>query len=152
MGMSGNTLFRSYVSSRDDQTEGTSSPRRNISAGVVTEQLIAMLPNKSLAMAQQPFFMSPEQKKSCLSCVKSENGQYQIELKEKDIKDLYHDPKNGKAFTFYCKSAGNGNTCSFESAEFQGWFLSTSSEAKKPIGLSQKGGPQNILFYFERKS
>ncbi|XP_070808608.1 interleukin-36 alpha-like [Pituophis catenifer annectens] len=115
------------------------------------EQLIAMLPNKSLDTAQKPIFMGPQNKKSCLSCVKSGNGQYQIELKEKDIMDLYRDPKNAKAFTFYSKSAGNAATCSFESAEFPGWFLSTSSEAKKPIGLSQEGGPQNILFYFERK-
>ncbi|XP_026527088.1 interleukin-36 alpha-like [Notechis scutatus] len=116
------------------------------------EQLIAVLPNKALDTAQKPIFMGPENKKSCLSCVKSGNGQYQIELKEKDIMDLYRDPKNTKAFTFYSKSADNADTCSFESAEFPGWFLSTSLEAKKPIGLSQKEGPQNILFYFERKS
>ncbi|XP_070621732.1 interleukin-36 receptor antagonist protein-like [Erythrolamprus reginae] len=116
------------------------------------EQLIAVLPNTSLDTAQKPIFMGPENKKSCLCCVKSGNGQYQIELKEKDIKDLYLDPKNAKAFTFYSKGMDNTDTCSFESAEFPGWFLSTSTEAKKPIGLSQKGGSQNILFYFERKS
>ncbi|XP_032084648.1 interleukin-36 alpha-like [Thamnophis elegans] len=100
----------------------------------------------------KPIFMAPEKKKSCLSCVKSGTGQYQIELKEKDIKELYGDPKNAKAFTFYSKEEGNGDKCTFESAEFPGWFISTSSEAKKPIGLSQKGGTQNILFYFKRKS
>ncbi|KAK9395130.1 interleukin-36 receptor antagonist protein-like [Crotalus adamanteus] len=115
------------------------------------EQLMAVLPNTSLDKPRQPIFMGPENKNSCLSCVKSGNGQYQLELKEKAIKDLYWDPKNAKAFTFYSKSDGNGDTCSFESAEFPGWFLSTSSEAKKPLGLSQKGGPQNVLFYFERK-
>uniref|UniRef100_A0A8C5S267 Interleukin-1 receptor antagonist protein n=1 Tax=Laticauda laticaudata TaxID=8630 RepID=A0A8C5S267_LATLA len=113
------------------------------------EQLIAVLPNKTLDTAQKPIFMGTENK-SCLSCVKSGNGT-QI-TKEKDIMDLYRDPKNTKVFTFYSKSADNADTCSFESAEFLGWFLSTSSEAKKPIGLSQKEGPQNILFYFERKS
>ncbi|XP_039212459.1 interleukin-1 family member 10-like isoform X2 [Crotalus tigris] len=116
------------------------------------EQLMAVLPNRSLDKPQQPIFMGPENKNSCLSCVKSGNGQYQLELKEKAIKELYWDSKNAKAFTFYSKSDGNGDTCSFESAEFPGWFLSTSSEAKKPLGLSQKGGPQNVLFYFERKS
>ncbi|XP_032084755.1 interleukin-36 alpha-like [Thamnophis elegans] len=116
------------------------------------EQLMAVLPNISLDSAQKPIFMAPEKKKSCLSCVKSGTGQYQIELKEKDIKELYGDPKNAKAFTFYSKEEGNGDKCTFESAEFPGWFISTSSEAKKPIGLSQKGGTQNILFYFKRKS
>ncbi|KAL7981460.1 hypothetical protein Chor_002356 [Crotalus horridus] len=115
------------------------------------EQLMAVLPNRSLDKPRQPIFMGPENKNSCLSCVKSGNGQYQLELKEKAIKELYWDSKNAKAFTFYSKSDGNGNTCSFESAEFPDWFLSTSSEAKKPLGLSQKGGPQNVLFYFERK-
>ncbi|XP_032084760.1 interleukin-36 alpha-like [Thamnophis elegans] len=116
------------------------------------EQLMAMLPNKALDSAQYPMFMGPEKKKSCLSCVKSGTGQYQIELKEKDIKELDKDPPNAKAFTFYSKQEGNGDKCTFESAEFPGWFISTSSEAKKPIGLSQKGGTQNILFYFEKKS
>ncbi|XP_032084812.1 interleukin-36 alpha-like [Thamnophis elegans] len=116
------------------------------------EQLIAVLPNKSLDSAQYPMFMAPEKKNSCLSCVKSGTGQYQIELKEKDIRELEKDPQNAKAFTFYSKPAGNGDKCTFESAEFPGWFMSTSSEAGKPIGLSQKGGTQNILFYFEKKS
>uniref|UniRef100_A0A670YU13 Interleukin-1 n=1 Tax=Pseudonaja textilis TaxID=8673 RepID=A0A670YU13_PSETE len=124
---------------------------RKLSSFNSTISLIAVLPNKALDTAQKPIFMGPENKKSCLSCVKSGNGQYQIELKV-NIMDLYRDPKNTKAFTFYSKSADNADTCSFESAEFPGWFLSTSSEAKKPIGLSQKEGPQNILFYFERKS
>ncbi|XP_015682299.1 interleukin-1 family member 10-like [Protobothrops mucrosquamatus] len=115
------------------------------------EQFMAVLPNRSLDKTQKPIFMGPEKKKSCLSCVKSGNGQYQLELKEKDIADLYWDSKSAKAFTFYSKSDGNADTCSFESAEFPGWFLSTSSEAKKPLGLSQKGGPQNVLFYFKRK-
>uniref|UniRef100_A0A8C6VJ52 Interleukin-1 n=1 Tax=Naja naja TaxID=35670 RepID=A0A8C6VJ52_NAJNA len=123
---------------------------RKLSSFNSTISLIAVLPNKTLDTAQKPIFMGPENKKSCLSCVKSGNGT-QI-TKEKDIMDLYRDPNNTKAFTFYSKSAGNADTCSFESAEFPGWFLSTSLEAKKPIGLSQKEGPQNILFYFERKS
>ncbi|XP_015684526.1 interleukin-1 family member 10-like [Protobothrops mucrosquamatus] len=117
----------------------------------LSEELLVVLPNRSLDKPRQPLFMGPEKKKSCLSCVKSGNGQYQLELQEKDIKDLYLDPKNAKAFTFYSKTDGNADTCSFESAEFPGWFLSTSSEAKKPLGLSQKGGPHNVLFYFERK-
>ncbi|XP_015684528.1 interleukin-36 receptor antagonist protein-like [Protobothrops mucrosquamatus] len=115
------------------------------------EQLMKVLPNRSLDKPRQPLFMGLENKNSCLSCVKSGNGQYQLELQEKDIRELYLDPKNAKAFTFYSRSDGNVDTCSFESAEFPGWFLSTSSEAKKPLGLSQKGGPQNVLFYFERK-
>ncbi|XP_032084757.1 interleukin-36 alpha-like [Thamnophis elegans] len=116
------------------------------------EQLMAVLPNKALDSAQYPMFMGPEKKKSCLYCVKSGTGQYQIELKEKDIMELEKDPQNAKAFTFYSKQEGNGDKCTFESAEFPDWFISTSSEAGKPIGLSQKGGTQNILFHFEKKS
>ncbi|XP_063167439.1 interleukin-1 receptor antagonist protein-like [Candoia aspera] len=116
------------------------------------EQLIAVLPNTSLDAKQKPIFMGLGQKNYSLSCVKSGDGQHQIELKENSVTELYKNPENGKAFTFYSKSEGNGDTCCFESAEFPGWFLSTSSEAKKPICLSKKGGPHNILFYFERKS
>ncbi|XP_025030144.1 interleukin-1 receptor antagonist protein-like [Python bivittatus] len=115
------------------------------------EQLIEVLPNYRLDAKRIPIFMGLGHQKYSLSCVKAGDGQHQIELKEKGIMELQHHPEN-KAFTFYSKSEGNADTCSFESAEFPGWFLSTSSEPNKPVGLSQKGGPQNILFHFERKS
>ncbi|XP_034292706.1 interleukin-36 alpha-like [Pantherophis guttatus] len=67
-----------------------------------------------------------------------------------DIMYLYKQNEKFLNFSFYSKTDGSRDTCSFESAQFPGWFLSTSSEAHQPIGLSQKGGPENILFHFQR--
>lgn len=63
---------------------------------------------------------------------------------------LYKTPEKFENFTFYSKSDGRPEICTFESAVFPGWFISTSSEPNKPTGLSQKGGPENVLFYFTK--
>ncbi|KAG8141406.1 hypothetical protein E2320_007030 [Naja naja] len=104
------------------------------------EQLIAVLPNNALDVRKQAIFMGI-QPNTVINCVQSEEGQVQLQLMQNE-KFL--------SFSFYSKTDGSRDTCSFESAQFPGWFLSTSSEAHKPIGLSQKGGPENILFHFQR--
>ncbi|ETE71733.1 Interleukin-1 family member 10, partial [Ophiophagus hannah] len=76
---------------------------------------------------QQPIFMGLTDGSHTLSCTSSSEGQPQLHL----VMD------------------GSSETCSFESAQFPGWFISTSSEPNKPINLGQKGGTEITLFYFE---
>ncbi|XP_070621224.1 interleukin-1 family member 10-like [Erythrolamprus reginae] len=113
------------------------------------EQLIALLPNNALDARKQAVFMGI-QPKTVLNCVQSNEGQVQLQLMSGDIMHLHKQNEEFLSFSFYSKTDGRRDTCSFESAQFPGWFLSTSSEAHKPIGLSQKGGPENILFHFQR--
>nr|XP_020667989.1 interleukin-1 family member 10-like [Pogona vitticeps] len=113
------------------------------------EQLIRVLPNANLDPKMQPIFMAPNDTHS-ISCIKS-GSHPQLQLVEQKIVELYKKKENLLSFSFYSKTDGSLETCSFESAEFPGWFLSTSREPNKPVGLSQQGGTENTLFYFERK-
>ncbi|XP_078235877.1 interleukin-1 family member 10-like isoform X1 [Pogona vitticeps] len=113
------------------------------------EQLIYVLPNTNLDPEKQPIFMAPNNRRS-LSCIKS-GSRPQLQLVEQNIVELYKKKEKLSSFSFYSKTDGSLETCSFESAEFPGWFLSTSREPNKPVGLSQQGGTENTLFYFERK-
>ncbi|XP_060643524.2 interleukin-36 receptor antagonist protein-like [Anolis sagrei] len=115
------------------------------------EQLMEVLPNTALDSKMMPIFMGPQGRKQCLSCEKSAEDQLQLQLKESDIKKLYEGKEKSLPFTFYSKTDGGPETCSFESAEYPGWFLSTSSEPNKPVGLSRQGGTENTLFYFQRQ-
>ncbi|XP_063167526.1 interleukin-1 family member 10-like [Candoia aspera] len=121
------------------------TPQTSYSPGI----FFAVIPNTALDPKNIPIFMGTGN--CAVSCTKSGDGQLQIQIVEKNIMVLYRTPEEFKNFTFYSKSDGRPEICYFESAEFPGWFISTSSEPNKPIGLSQKGGPDNILFYFEKK-
>ncbi|XP_062995566.1 interleukin-36 receptor antagonist protein-like [Elgaria multicarinata webbii] len=112
---------------------------------------MSVLVNRSLDSKKQPVFMGLENGQFTLSCVKSSEGQPQLKLVERDIMELYFKPEKQLSFTFYSKIDGSPETCSFESAEFPGWFLSTSFEPNMPVGLSHPGGTENTLFYFEKK-
>ncbi|XP_008114231.1 interleukin-1 family member 10 isoform X2 [Anolis carolinensis] len=114
------------------------------------ELFMEVFPNTALDPQMQPIFMAPNGRKYSLSCMKSGAGQPQLQLTEADIKTLYQKNQKALSFTFYSKTDGSPGTCSFESAAFPGWFLSTSSQANKPMGLSRRGGAQNTLFYFQR--
>ncbi|XP_026573836.1 interleukin-1 family member 10-like [Pseudonaja textilis] len=114
-----------------------------------TEQLIAVLPNNALEVRKQAIFMGI-QPNTVINCVQTEEGQLQLQLMSGDIMYLYKQNEKFLNFSFYSKTDGSGDTCSFKSAQFPGWFLSIYSEAHKPIGLSPKGGPENILFHFQR--
>uniref|UniRef100_A0A803T6M1 Interleukin-1 n=1 Tax=Anolis carolinensis TaxID=28377 RepID=A0A803T6M1_ANOCA len=116
----------------------------------LSELLMEVFPNTVLDPEMMPIFMGPQGSKQCLSCEKSPEGQIQLQLKVSDIKTLYDKKEESLAFTLYSKTDGSPETCSFESAEFPGWFLSTSSESNKPVGLSRQGGTENTLFYFKR--
>ncbi|XP_032080549.1 interleukin-36 alpha-like [Thamnophis elegans] len=107
-----------------------------------------VVPNTALDSTRNPIFMGADN--HVVSCIKSDDGQLQIQLMEEDIMRVYKTPEKFKNFTFYSTSDGKPEICTFESAEFPGWFISSSSEPNKPIGLNQKGGPENILFYFTK--
>ncbi|KAK9395129.1 interleukin-1 family member 10-like [Crotalus adamanteus] len=114
-----------------------------------TEQFISVLPNNALDVRKQAIFMGIHPK-TVMNCVQPEGGQVQLQLISGNIMQLYKNREELLSFTFYSKTDGSPDTCSFESAQFPGWFLSSSVESNKPLGLSQKGGPENILFHFQR--
>ncbi|XP_032084610.1 interleukin-36 receptor antagonist protein-like [Thamnophis elegans] len=110
---------------------------------------MAVLPNNALDPRQQPIFMGLTDGLHTLSCTLSSEGQPQIHLVERNLMELYNQNQKFLDFSFYSKMEGSLETCSFESAQFPGWFISTSSEPSKPINLGQKGGTDITLFYFE---
>ncbi|XP_015682303.1 interleukin-36 alpha [Protobothrops mucrosquamatus] len=100
------------------------------------ESSFDVVPNTSLDSKRNPIFIGAN---NCvLSCIKSGDGQLQLQLMEENIMKLYTTPENFKNFTFYSRSEGRPEICTFESAEFPSWFLSTSSDSNKPIGLNKK--------------
>ncbi|KAH0623199.1 hypothetical protein JD844_031256 [Phrynosoma platyrhinos] len=98
-----------------------------------------------------PILMGLQDGKHVLSCTES-GRQPQLQIVEEDIMHLYQKNQPLKAFTFFNHTGGsNQETCSFESAAFPGWFISTSTEANKPIGLGHEGGAAITIFYFEKR-
>ncbi|KAL8173845.1 UNVERIFIED_CONTAM: hypothetical protein K2H54_027688 [Gekko kuhli] len=108
-------------------------------------------PNLVLDSEKRPIFMGLKDRSKILSCVKSSEGLPQLQLVTGDIMGLYNRREESLEFTFYIQTEGSTTTCYFESAAFPGWFLSTSPEPNMPIGLSQQGGSDIILFYYKRK-
>nr|XP_060643592.1 interleukin-36 receptor antagonist protein-like [Anolis sagrei ordinatus] len=117
------------------------------------EELLAVVPNRGFEKNNDnifPIFMGLQDGYHVLSCVES-GAQPQISIMEEGIMKLYKDAQPFKNFTFLNHTEGGQETCSFESAAFPGWFLSTSTEPNKPIGLSRKGGAEIATFYFMKK-
>ncbi|XP_034995937.1 interleukin-36 receptor antagonist protein-like [Zootoca vivipara] len=116
-----------------------------------SEQLMAVVPNLSLNPTNQPIFMGLSDNTHTLNCVLAGKGQPKLQLVERNIMDLYRANEEFKSFTFYSKTHGSDETCSFESAAFPGWFLSTWDEPNRPLDLSRGGTHCITSFYFERK-
>ncbi|XP_033028400.1 uncharacterized protein LOC117060294 [Lacerta agilis] len=126
-----------------------SAPRNSNSP----EGLIAVIPNQAIGKKDDrtfAIFMGNEDGERTLSCVEV-GGQPQIKLAGEKIMDLYNNKKEeSKNFSFLCKTGSGKETGSFESVAFPGWFLSTSPEPNKPIGLSQQGGAEITEFFMEK--
>ncbi|XP_034292803.1 interleukin-36 receptor antagonist protein-like isoform X2 [Pantherophis guttatus] len=114
------------------------------------EQLMAVVPNDNLDFKNRPIFMGLTGKTKALSCLKSTTGEPQLVILENNIMDFYSDTKEFKNFSFYVFTRGSKSTCCFESAAFPGWFLSTSIHPNMLVGLCKLGGPEIILFHFEK--
>ncbi|XP_060124437.1 interleukin-36 alpha-like isoform X1 [Zootoca vivipara] len=105
--------------------------------------LIAVVPNEAIGKKDErtsAIFMGNENGQRTLSC-EEVGGQPQLKLMGEKIMDLYNKNQEFKNFSFLCKTASGKETGSFESVAFPGWFLSSSPEPNKPIGLSQQGAP-----------
>ncbi|XP_042327406.1 interleukin-36 receptor antagonist protein-like [Sceloporus undulatus] len=115
------------------------------------EEFFAVIPNNSLDPEAQPIFIGLSDKTHTLFCMDSDEGEPQLKLVERNIMELYSKHEEFKSFTFYSRSDSQQQTCCFESAAFPGWFMSTSKELNKPVGLSREGGTEITNFYCERK-
>ncbi|XP_033028399.1 interleukin-1 receptor antagonist protein-like [Lacerta agilis] len=115
--------------------------------------LIAVIPNQAIGIKDErtsAIFMGNEDGQRTLSCVE-DGGQPRLKLAGEKIMDLYNNKKEeSKNFSFLCKTGSGKETGSFESVAFPGWFLSTSPEPNKPIGLSQQGGAEITEFFMEK--
>ncbi|XP_042327487.1 interleukin-36 alpha-like isoform X2 [Sceloporus undulatus] len=118
-----------------------------------SEELLTVVPNTGTPQADKnifPIFMGLQDGKHVLSCAES-GGRPQLQIADEDIMNLYQKNEPLKTFTFLNHTGGsNQETCSFESAAFPGWFISTSSEANKPISLEREGGAAITTFYFKK--
>ncbi|XP_077162384.1 interleukin-36 receptor antagonist protein-like [Paroedura picta] len=115
------------------------------------EHVIAVVPNPVLDSEKHPIFMGLQNGTEMLCCVKPYEGLPQLQLVREDIMDLYNKQEESLEFTFHLQGKESKTTYCFESAAFPGWFLSTSPEPNKPLGLSQQGGSDTILFYLKWK-
>ncbi|KAM3830977.1 interleukin-1 family member 10-like [Vipera latastei] len=115
----------------------------------LSEQLMAVVPNNNLDYKKYPIFLGLTGKCLALNCLLSVNGEPQLQILESNIMDLYRSNGLFKDYSFYVETNGSKMNCSFESAAFPGWFLSTSIQPNKPLGLCKRGGPKIITFYFE---
>ncbi|XP_066233819.1 interleukin-36 beta-like [Saccopteryx leptura] len=83
----------------------------------------------------------------CLSCLEVQ-GHPTLQLKEKNIMDLYKEKTAQKPFLFL--HSPEGSTSSFQSVAYPGWFIATSSHGKEPVFLTQERGKTYITnFYFD---
>ncbi|XP_036600111.1 interleukin-36 beta-like [Trichosurus vulpecula] len=87
--------------------------------------------------------------KLCLCCAESE-GKSKLKLEERDIMALYCTQKAEKSFVFFQNA--DGNTSTFQSAAYPGWFISSSKEKGTPITMTKDVGKDNINFYFSHKN
>nr|XP_060642923.1 interleukin-1 receptor antagonist protein-like [Anolis sagrei ordinatus] len=118
-----------------------------------TEEILGVVPNRGITDTNMnifPIIMGLQDGKHVLSCAES-GGQPQIKIVEQDLMILYGKNEPLKNFTFLNHTEGGQQTCSFESAACPGWFIGTSTEPNKPVGLSHKGGAEITTFYFEKK-
>ncbi|XP_044516374.1 interleukin-1 receptor antagonist protein [Gracilinanus agilis] len=83
-----------------------------------------------------------------LACVKT-GGTPKLQLEAVNITDLDKNREECKRFTFI--KSESDSICSFESAACPGWFLSTQTEADRPVGLSNTQANTITRFYFQRE-
>ncbi|XP_008592961.1 PREDICTED: interleukin-36 beta [Galeopterus variegatus] len=80
----------------------------------------------------------------CLFCAEIQNWPT-LQLKEKNIMDLYLESKAQKPFLFFHNK--EGSTSAFQSASYPGWFIA-SSTAGQPIVLTQERGQTNNTDFY----
>ncbi|XP_036605987.1 interleukin-36 beta-like [Trichosurus vulpecula] len=112
-----------------------------------TNQQVLVLQGKTLIAVPHDELVDP--KKLCLCCAESE-GKPKLKLEERDIMELYHTQKAEKSFVFFQNASGNTST--FQSAAYPGWFTCSSKEKGKPITMTKNVGKDNVNFYFNHKN
>ncbi|KAM5318241.1 interleukin-36 beta-like isoform 2-T2 [Glossophaga mutica] len=86
----------------------------------------------------------------CLFCAEIE-GQPTLQLKEKNIMDLYSENEAQVPFLFL--HSIEGSTSAFQSVAYPRWFIATSSEAGQPVILTkERGKTYNTNFYFSSET
>uniref|UniRef100_A0A286XDH8 Interleukin-1 n=1 Tax=Cavia porcellus TaxID=10141 RepID=A0A286XDH8_CAVPO len=88
-----------------------------------------------------PMYLGLKELQSSLFCTKV-GEQPELQLNKRTIDNLYHHPQPEKPFLFYHNQAGNTST--FESAAFPGWFIGTGSTGESPVFMTQEVGKTHV--------
>ncbi|ELW51477.1 Interleukin-36 beta [Tupaia chinensis] len=92
-------------------------------------------------------YLAIKDKNICLFCADVQ-GKPTLQLKEKNIMDLYRQNKAEKPFLFFRNK--EGSTSVFQSVAYPGWFIATSSTPKEPVILTQERGTnKKTNFYLD---
>ncbi|XP_015276613.1 PREDICTED: interleukin-1 beta-like [Gekko japonicus] len=82
----------------------------------------------------------------CLSCVPKEGAEGQPEL-QLEKESIFRHIDRSKLGRFIFFRIDVGNTTRFESAAFPGWFICTSSQPDKAVGMTDQPGEVSIIDY-----
>ncbi|XP_049640595.1 interleukin-36 gamma-like [Suncus etruscus] len=112
--------------------------------------MVAIMPCKHPVFSEQnfgfPIYLGIKNPEKCLSCEEIE-GKTTLQLKDKNILDLYNAPEPVIDFLFYRNQ--DGRTSTFESVAFPGWFIASSDKGQPLFLTSNPGGTDNIAFIYK---
>uniref|UniRef100_A0A2K5QHZ2 Interleukin-1 n=1 Tax=Cebus imitator TaxID=2715852 RepID=A0A2K5QHZ2_CEBIM len=90
-------------------------------------------------------YLGIKEKELCLFCAEIQ-GKPTLQLKEKNIMDLYTENKAEKPFLFFHNK--EGSTSLFQLVSYPGWFTAPSSTSGQPIILTQERNKTNNTNFY----
>uniref|UniRef100_A0A6I8NU97 Interleukin-1 n=2 Tax=Ornithorhynchus anatinus TaxID=9258 RepID=A0A6I8NU97_ORNAN len=112
--------------------------------------LILPVQGSESGVSGNSIYLGVEEGERCLCCIES-GGQPTLQVKEKNLMDLYHNGDKSHRFTFYTQPTGTG-TVSYQSVAHPGWFICTSPYPEEPVTLTNRLGETQITdFLFQNK-
>lgn len=93
-----------------------------------------------------PIYLGIKDPEKCLCCEEIE-GKPTLQLKDKNILDLYNAPEPVIKFLFNHNQ--DGSTSTFESVAFPGWFIASSDKGQPLFLTSNPGGTDNTAFIYK---
>ncbi|XP_048209485.1 interleukin-36 alpha-like [Perognathus longimembris pacificus] len=120
-------------------------PRKERTVPVTVTLLPCKYPDLLEKGRGDPVYLGLKEPNCCLFC--TEDGeQPELQLKERNIMELYYQREPVKPFLFYHNKSAR--TSAFESVAFPGWFIGICSQGGCPLFLTQELG-QTFITDFE---